>query len=492
MDMNHSTSPLHPVARIGTPSRAFYPGRSFMALARPILTSRHYAWIMLAFVAFVIYGSLVPLTYKYVPIEQAFEKYANAFSQPVVVKNRADWLANILLFIPLGFVAMGWLSVDVRRPNPLAIAGVLISCALLSAGIEFTQIYFPPRDTSINDVVAETLGGAIGILSWQLSGQRFTEYVRQLWSTQGSANWAVRLLPGYIMLLIFVQGMPFDLTLSPDLLKKKYHDGKVLLIPFTGEPLEIIKKRLINAAFFLPAGMLLGGLHGWFGRGRWAGLRIFVAGVVLAGSIEFMQLLVVTRFFDTTDIITGSLAVLLGWYLMRLWQLRQPVSSTDCPAFPAGLRIALLFVWVAALVYINWVPFNFQPQDWQQRLQEINWLPFVDYYAGNYLNSFDAIVEKTVLFVPFGLLLSSATGSRLDLLRVILSALLLATMIEFGQMFLMIEDNGKLVHQHTPGVSDIIIETFGAFAGAVAARRLRVLTSEIPVAEVVPNRAYVR
>ena len=48
-------------------------------------------------------------------------------------------------------------------------------------------------------------------------------------------------------------------------------------------------------------------------------------------------------------------------------------------------------------------------------------MPFADYYAGNYLNSFDEIVQKTILFVPFGFLLSSGDRNpRFETLVVVL------------------------------------------------------------------------
>lgn len=461
--------------------------------SRPILTGRQYAWIMLAFIAFVIYGSLVPLTFQSVPIAKAWDRYEEAFSQPVAVDNRADWLANILLFIPLGFVAMGWRCVDKYRLSPLPIVLILISCSMLSAAIEFTQLYFPPRQTSINDVVAETLGGAIGVLGWLVAGQQVTDYVRQLWGAQGEANWALRLLPGYLVFLVFVHGMPFDLTLSPDLLKKKFHEGRVLLIPFEGDPLKVIEKRLINIAYFLPVGILIAGLRGWLGRGNWAWLRVFAIGLALAGGIEFMQLLVLTRYFDSTDIVTGSLAVLAGWQCTRLWQLHQPVRVGESPAFSSALRLGMFLFWAAALLFINWEPFDFATQDWQQRVGEISWVPFADYYAGNYLSSFDEIVQKTVLFVPFGFLLSSWTRSRFDAALAVFSGVLLAVFIEIGQLFLVQYQPGVgLVALHHPGVSDLILEGFGAWAGALAAQRLRILTSDIPVTKVVANRVYVR
>jgi len=37
---------------------------------------------------------------------------------------------------------------------------------MLNLGIEFTKQFFPPRTVSVNDLVAEAIGGAIGLLWW--------------------------------------------------------------------------------------------------------------------------------------------------------------------------------------------------------------------------------------------------------------------------------------------------------------------------------------
>ena len=287
----------------------------------PILRARHYAWITLAFVIFVIYGSLVPLTFRLVPFERAWTHFSWAFSKPITVAHRSDWAANVLLFTPLGFVGMGWLCVD-RGRKPLAVGLLLIAFVALATLIEFAQIWFPPRDTSINDVAAETLGGAIGIGIWLVLGQSITDRVRRFWSTHAEGNWAIRLMPGYLVILVIVQGMPFDLTLSPSDLGRKYRAGRIQPIPFaqlSNEPIDFALNAGINFALFLPAGILIGGLPGWIAAGRNAAWRVFGLGLLLASAIEAMQLLVVSRSCDATDIITGSIAALIGWSLHLLW-----------------------------------------------------------------------------------------------------------------------------------------------------------------------------
>lgn len=74
-----------------------------------------------------------------------------------------EFTANIALFVPFG-VLLGLLAP--RWPAVLVIA----SGFALSAGIEFTQTMLPTRYSTVSDVIANSLGTAIGfaVLSWWL------------------------------------------------------------------------------------------------------------------------------------------------------------------------------------------------------------------------------------------------------------------------------------------------------------------------------------
>jgi len=72
----------------------------------------------------------------------------------------ADVIANLILFLPLGF-AMTWLG---WRPRP-----AIVGAALLSAAIELSQLLFiAGRDASVSDVTMNTLGTAAGV--WLFRG----------------------------------------------------------------------------------------------------------------------------------------------------------------------------------------------------------------------------------------------------------------------------------------------------------------------------------
>ena len=88
---------------------------------------------------------------------------AGAYSGPVLCvlcgeRGLADFLLNIGLYVPLGLalgaLGWGWLK-------------TIISCGLLSLGIEVLQIFvIAGRDASFGDLVSNTLGAGIGRALW--------------------------------------------------------------------------------------------------------------------------------------------------------------------------------------------------------------------------------------------------------------------------------------------------------------------------------------
>ncbi|MDZ7269717.1 MAG: VanZ family protein [candidate division KSB1 bacterium] len=70
-----------------------------------------------------------------------------------------DTLGNLLLFLPLGFCWHGWRMASTRRPR---LAATVLACALVSFTIESTQLLLSDRFTSVNDVMNNTYGAALG------------------------------------------------------------------------------------------------------------------------------------------------------------------------------------------------------------------------------------------------------------------------------------------------------------------------------------------
>ena len=189
--------------------------------------------VALLYTTFVIYGSLVPLDFRAIPWDEAVARLGAMPFLKLGIGSRADWVANLLLFIPLTFLWMGALTSGAGRTRTALVTLLLVpSAAALSLGIEFIQLFFPQRTVSQNDIFAETLGGVIGVLVWWGMGGRFVGWLQSWQQTHARAALAERLAWAYLAGVMVYNVLPLDLTISPVEIFHKWQDGKVTLIPF--------------------------------------------------------------------------------------------------------------------------------------------------------------------------------------------------------------------------------------------------------------------
>ena len=193
-------------------------------------------WVILTlgYTVFVIYGSLVPLHFRPRPLGEALEYFQRIPYLDLGIGSRADWVANILLFVPLAYLWLGALCAN-RGGVAKAIGSgfVLLCCVGLSVAIEFAQLFFPPRTVSLNDVIAECIGAVIGIVLWWSTGDRVMGWLAGWSQAHTPTGTAERLLYAYLFLLFGYSVLPLDLTISVVEIYHKWQEGKVLLVPFS-------------------------------------------------------------------------------------------------------------------------------------------------------------------------------------------------------------------------------------------------------------------
>jgi glycopeptide antibiotics resistance protein len=85
------------------------------------------------------------------------DAFATRASSGELTWSQTEVLANVALFVPLGFL----LTLALGR------AGIaVVCCVLLSAAIEYAQLrYLPSRVPSVADVEHNSFGGALGALA---------------------------------------------------------------------------------------------------------------------------------------------------------------------------------------------------------------------------------------------------------------------------------------------------------------------------------------
>jgi VanZ family protein len=127
------------------------------------------AWLAFAMVALIAYGSLYPFNLK--PTVDDFSWWRalwHALTQLSWARaGRGDRIANVLLYVPLGFCLSLWLDGRLRHRSAVIVATLF--GAVLSLSIEVAQVFISSRVPSLWDVTLNTSGalcGAIGGVAW--------------------------------------------------------------------------------------------------------------------------------------------------------------------------------------------------------------------------------------------------------------------------------------------------------------------------------------
>ena len=409
----------------------------------------------------VSYGSLVPLEFQPLSAPELRQRLTEVLHQHLAITSKSDFLVNLLLLAPWSFLLMGALCADRRRSVALAAApAVFLACVTLAAGMEFVQFFFPPRVSSLHDIVAQSLGCWLGIFLWCTRGQSIVDWCRRLWQENTVPGLAGMLLPAYAVLLVLLHLAPFDVITRPRELWHKWQGGRIQLLPFYSPGVywhKALENGLQNFVYFLPVGLLWGlALRPDMPAQRrvW---RVVTVGLAVCAGIETLQLVIYSRAFSATDVCTGMLGVLSGAQLVRM---EQKPGVTLTGTHSAAMRLAIA-AFVCGLAVCYWRPFDFQ---WNlgsalDRLAAVNWLPLADYEQQPGFSAVFNITDKTLLFLPLGLLLTlTIPVARQGRSRhvVFLAVFATALLFECGQLFL---------PTRYFGVTDILIETFGGWLG---------------------------
>jgi VanZ family protein len=441
--------------------------------AASLLSARHYRWLALVFALVALFGSLMPFDFQPIPLEVAVARFRGALAEPVHLGSLSDWVSNVLLFIPLGYLLTAAFAVDHPRISIVVAIVVVGVCAFYSASIEFTQLYFPPRVTSLNDIVAETIGATLGAVVWLVIGQTLTAWARRDDFGLTAGAFPVEFLPCYVVALVFVELLPLKLTIEPAELYHKYKEGKVRLVSFLPWPglEQAAEKELENFFLYLPVGVLLAGLGGNRWR-QWDGWRwVLCLGLLLAALIQGLQLVERTSTSSASRVLTDGLAILLGWVLgvairkSAAVRLRGILGGSDLGRVCFG---AALVLWIAAVAFLNWLPFDFSvSRDMAiERMEQVRRLPFEDYWQHSYLEAFKQIFRRLAQYFPVGLILPLVVGRPGKVgvgFLVIALVAACAVMVEIGQAFL---------PTRTPSLTDVLVESLGAWLGYWCASRL--------------------
>ncbi len=368
------------------------------------------------YLIFVIYGSLVPLEFRYIDSNEAFSRLRQIPFLDLGIESRADWVANFLLFIPLSYLWMCYFHRQESNKVSLKLpAAVIIISILLSFSIEFTQLYFPQRTVSQNDILAESIGGIVGVILWLKFHHQIINKLNTTLAGVEPANKLAKLLIIYVAILVLYSIMPLDLTISPVELYHKWKDGHIILFPFSKIPMDpwfATYTILSDTLLWAPIPVL------WYHSNfkTYSIATLFKRIVILATTIEIAQLFIYSRVTDVTDIITAIIGagagILILKHTMKWTSINQEtagVEKTETEGINRrNIGILAYLMWLLVMAIIFWYPFNIKisSEDINQGISDFFSIPFINYYYGSEFRALTEVFHKYIFAFPLGLIIA--------------------------------------------------------------------------------------
>ena len=318
---------------------------------------RTYVILSLCYLSFVIYGSLIPFQFRSLPIAEAIDRFRHIPYLHLGIQSRADFIANILLYIPLSFFLTGALC---KKTHSLAIKYtatlfVLLLCFLVAGAIEFIQVFFPPRTVSLNDVIAEILGTIIGIAFWYTIGWRLT----RLWGAiaAGGREGLQAALVIYALFYLALCLFSFDFILSGSEISWKLstHSYHAFVAEETCQSLIRCTVTLIAEIIAMVPFGILTGMRSPI-RQNHILFAALVYGGVLGIVIETSQFFIASGISQGASVLTRIVGLGLGLWLFQ--SILKDRFSTLRPFLRTGIIIPAAPYFLLVMTLKGWFSYN--------------------------------------------------------------------------------------------------------------------------------------
>ena len=371
------------------------------------------------------------------------------------VQGRADWIANGVLYVPVGFLTATLLAKE-NKTLGLAVIGSLLFSYALALAVEFTQLSFPPRTVSLNDLIAEFIGGTLGAILAIRGAARFRLFYSTLMGKP--ERLATHLLKAYALAYVAFSLFPYDFVLSLSELNGKLNSDKwgwwIAQEAWTRGAL-----RWAKLFAELLATLPLGWLFMQQTRHRATLVPVFLAGMLLGLVIEMAQFFVVSGVAQGISVLARTLGMLGG---AILWQRR---ASLHFSTLAAALRrhivpTAVLYMIALAAIH-GW--FDHRWLDWEStsyKLLQVRFLPFYYHYYTTEQAALLSLSAVCLMYAPIGIL---TWASWFSATWAMLLGVFAATVIEISKLFLQ--------NQH-PDPTNLFLAAFAAWLAATLLQRL--------------------
>jgi len=345
------------------------------------ISTRTWRLAALGYLGVVIYLTLLPFDFSAsISLADAWARYQTIRFDGSGPRARQQWASNVLMFVPLGFFWAAWFLHRVRAVWLQLAGAVLVMgfCLLVTATVEFFQIWIPNRGPSLSDMSANATGGVIGALGWLVSRIPTVRATARglLHRRSGLATWVGVYLAAYV----FASLLPLDFILSGRELAAKLSSGHWGWLTATGGcwwGIRCVVMRGLEIALAVPLGLWLAyRLRGSPARRL---LLALAGGLLLGLVVELGQFMTVSGMAEGASVLLRALGAGLGamFWLSRAqvpWQVIHRQSRLLLlMALPLYLLAVLLLSLAGARGLVTW-------HDAMAQLESLRWLPFYYHY----------------------------------------------------------------------------------------------------------------
>jgi len=264
-----------------------------------------------AFVAFAVWGSLFPFELRAVSASEAARLFWLPWLRGPATWSVSDLVSNVLLFMPIGLCLAAALDRRIGARRAIGAAMIIGFACALSTAVELCQAFVPYRTPSVVDVMAETLGAALGVAAWRLRGSWIDARISDAVDGVARASIPCRVLIAYCGLFAVAWLLPLDFTLRPREIADKY-EHKRLLLPFAPSP-DAASRADLSMAFAagLPLGVasVICGSAPGRRRALTGALGLAIPSLL---ALEAIQVTVFSRTTDTTSLLAVIAATVAG------------------------------------------------------------------------------------------------------------------------------------------------------------------------------------
>jgi glycopeptide antibiotics resistance protein len=383
-----------------------------------------------------------------------------------------DWGVNALLFIPTAFCILGATHSNTFGWVYLVrLFAVAAFCLSMSLAIEYAQNWFPPRVPSLGDVVAQFWGATAGLVGWCIFGNASNRFIVELSSASHRQGRLKVVLLGYLVGLLCFSLIPLDLSLHPSDILQKFRDGRILLIPFSHVHVSgwnFAYHLVSDISLFVPVGVLAALVMAQSHK-AYSWIMSLLLGCGIVAGLEFLQLFVMSRHSDSTDILVGGIGVAMGIAGFRLVDRRPQVGTANSMLFQTAIMCTAAAYAVVVLATF-WAPFDFNTANTElirERMSRFFSLPLSQELQGSYVAALYGFLQKFTLFIPFGCLVELFAGTLRPGLRGVTTVVLLCITAGFA---IVIELGKILLPSRFASFDDILICVAGSIVGLFCAK----------------------